>query len=79
MKSCGHDIVITAKDSGATYSSELVTVEDMEDFAIEHYINTKIEVLPVPQLSHLIARNTLPLDQLSLWNTTSSVDVCEGK
>ena len=61
----------------STHCSECVTVEDVEDFSIEDHVNTKIEILPVPQLTHLIARDALPLDQLALWDTTtSSVCVC---
>ena len=54
-----------------THRSELVTVEDTEDFTIEHHVNTEIEVFPMPQLPQLITRDTLSLDQLGLWNPTA--------
>lgn len=53
-----------------THSSELVTVEDVEDFTVESYINAQVEVLPVPESAQLIARNPLPFNQLPLRNTT---------
>ena len=45
----------------------------MEDFAIEDDVNAEVEVLPVPQLPHLISRNALPLDQLALRDAAVSV------
>ena len=42
----------------------------MEHFAIECYINSKIEILPVPEIPQVIFRQSLPLDELALWYPT---------
>ena len=49
-----------------THCSEFVTVEDVEDFAVESDVNSEIEVLPVPESAQLIPGYPLPLYQLAL-------------
>ena len=42
----------------------------MEYFAIKGDINAKIEILPVPEVTQIILREPLPLDQLALGYPT---------
>ena len=53
-----------------THCSELVAVEDVEDFSVESDIDAEVEVLPVPESAQLVARNPLSLDQLALRDPT---------
>ena len=54
-----------------THGSPGVTVVDMEDLSVEGDIQTEVEVLPVPALTHVILGELLTLDQFTLGDTTA--------
>ena len=46
----------------------------MEDLSVEGDIQTEIEVLPVPALTHVILGELLTLDQFTLGDTTAGLE-----
>lgn len=42
----------------------------MEHFAIKGDIDSEVEILPVPEVTQIILREPLPLDQLALGDPT---------